>query len=184
MGCFSYCCVKSGKQIQAFHNVQETPWEFASKVIVLFKNGGRIIGNYDGYGGIDMGSNARLSLNDSDSSDWRMIIETYYEGEAFNFFHRPNPNGEDQGFSDPDTLEQEFRCGWVGDMSILQHDWKIINEYCRLVDSYAANSDYDSEERKRYTALEKSARELCCDVAAKIKDLINKYGIEKLTDRW
>ena len=53
MGFFSWRCAKSNKPVMAEVAVRGTPWEFASNVVVLFNNGDRISGTYDGYGRVD-----------------------------------------------------------------------------------------------------------------------------------
>ena len=83
--------------------VQGTPWAFASRVIVLFNNGNRISGTYDGYGRVD-----GFELVDRPEESWRMVIEDYYNGEQFEDLPK---NKYDQGqgfFYDDEDLAQEF----------------------------------------------------------------------------
>ena len=103
MGFFSWKCAKSEKPVMAEVAVQGTPWSFASNVIVLFKNGNRISGTYDGYGRVD-----GFELVDRPEDSWRMVIERYYNGEEF---EELSQNKYDQGqgfFYDDADLEQEF----------------------------------------------------------------------------
>lgn len=101
MGFFSWQCAKSKKPVMAEMGVHNTPWRFASEVIVLFKDGDRISGTYDGYGHVD-----GLELLDYREQDWRMVIRDYYDGETF---AQLEPNGYDRGqgwfYSDDDLKE-------------------------------------------------------------------------------
>ena len=103
MGFFSWRCAKSDKPVMAEVAVRNTPWAFASGVVVLFKNGNRVSGTYDGYGRV-----GELELVDHPEERWRMIIEKYYNGETFDQFEK-NPWDQGQGFFYNDVdLEQEF----------------------------------------------------------------------------
>jgi hypothetical protein len=103
MGFFSWRCAKSEKPVMADMGVQNTPWAFASKVIVLFENGDRIRGSYDGYGRVD-----GLELLDYSESRWRMVIEDFYNGESFDQLPK-NKHDPGQGwFYDDSDLEQFF----------------------------------------------------------------------------
>ena len=84
--------------------VQGTPGEFASEVIVLFNNGDRITGTYDGYGRID-----GFEIVDHPEDRWRMVIKDFYNGETFDQLPQ-NKYDQGQGFfySDED-LEKEFK---------------------------------------------------------------------------
>ena len=75
MGFFSWRCAKSDKPVMAEIAVRNTPWAFASEVVVLFKNGDRVSGTYDGYGRV-----GELELVDHLEERWRMVIEKYYNG--------------------------------------------------------------------------------------------------------
>ena len=103
MGFFSWRCAKSDKPVMAEVAVRSTPWQFASEVIVLFKEGDRIIGTYDGYGRVD-----NFELIDYPEERWRMIIKDYYNGETFEQLPK---NKFDQGqgfFYNDEDLEKEF----------------------------------------------------------------------------
>ena len=103
MGFFSWKCAKSDKPVMAEVAVQGTPWSFASKVIVLFNNGDRISGTYDGYGRVN-----GFEIVDRPEESWRMVIEDYYNGESFNDLPK-NKYDQAQGFFYDDAdLEQEF----------------------------------------------------------------------------
>lgn len=103
MGFFSWQCAKSNKPVMAEVAVQGTPWAFASDVIVLFKNGQRVQGTYDGYGRI-----GELELVDHREETWRMVIERYYNGETFEDLPK-NKYDPGQGFFYDDAdLEKEF----------------------------------------------------------------------------
>ena len=81
--------------------VVASPWDFASKVIVLFKNGDRISGTYDGYGRVD-----GFELVDRPEDSWRMVIEQYYNDEKFDQLPLNNYD-QGQGFfySDEELTE-------------------------------------------------------------------------------
>ena len=103
MGFFSWRCAKSDKPVMAEIAVRNTPWQFASDVIVLFKDGRRAQGTYDGYGRV-----GELELLDYREETWRMVIDRYYNGETFDQLHK---NKYDQGqgfFYNDEDLEQEF----------------------------------------------------------------------------
>jgi hypothetical protein len=101
MGFFSWQCAKSDKPVMAEVAVQGTPWEFASKVIVLFNNGDRITGTYDGYGRVN-----GVELVDIPEERWRMVIEQFHNNETFDQLKK---NGWDRGqgffYGDEDLIE-------------------------------------------------------------------------------
>ncbi len=101
MGFFSWQCAKSEKPVMAELAVRGSTWEFASDVIVLFKNGDRISGRYDGYGRVD-----GFELVDLDESRWRMVIWRYYNEETFDQLPQ-NKHDPGQGYfySDEDLTE-------------------------------------------------------------------------------
>lgn len=104
MGFFSWRCAKSDKPVMAEVAVQGTPWAFASEVVVLFKNGDRISGTYDGYGRVD-----GYELFDQPEERWRMIIKQYYSNETFADFPKQNSWDRGQGFFyNDEDLEEEF----------------------------------------------------------------------------
>ena len=103
MGFFSWQCAKSKKPVMSSYAVGGTPFEFASKVVVLFRNGDKISGTYDGYGRVD-----GWELLDAQEQDWRMVIKKYYDGETFN---QLEVNGYDAGqgfFYSDEELEEIF----------------------------------------------------------------------------
>ena len=103
MGFFSWKCAKSEKPVMADMGVHNTPWNYASDVVVLFKNGDRISGRYDGYGRVD-----GFELVDLDESRWRMVIRRYYNEETFDQLPQ-NKHDPGQGwFYNDDELEQFF----------------------------------------------------------------------------
>jgi hypothetical protein len=103
MGFFSWRCAKSDKPVMAEVAVRNTPWAFASGVVVLFKNGDRVRGTYDGYGRVD-----EFELIDYPEERWRMVIEKFYDGETFEQLAQ-NKYDQGQGFFYNDgDLEQEF----------------------------------------------------------------------------
>ena len=103
MGFFSWRCAKSEKPVMAEVAVRNTPWAFASKVIVLFKNGDRLSGTYDGYGRV-----GEFELVDHPEERWRMVIADYYKGETFEEL-KLNKYDRGQGFFYSDEeLQEEF----------------------------------------------------------------------------
>jgi hypothetical protein len=103
MGFFSWKCAKSEKPVMATVAVRGSPWEFASFAVVVFKDGNRIAGAYDGYGRI-----VDVELIDYPEDSWRMVIERYYNNETFEELSK-NKYDQGQGFfySDED-LEEIF----------------------------------------------------------------------------
>ena len=80
-----------------------SPWEFASDVVVLFENGDRISGTYDGYGRVN-----GFEIVDVPEHRWRMVIKKYYNDEPFNQL-KQNKNDPGQGFFyDDSDLTKEF----------------------------------------------------------------------------
>ena len=103
MGFFSWQCAKSNKPVMAEVAVRNTPWQFASDVIVLFKDGDRISGTYDGYGRVN-----GFELLDYSEERWRMVIKDFYNGETFDQLAQ-NKYDRGQGFFYSDEeLEEEF----------------------------------------------------------------------------
>lgn len=103
MGFFSWQCAKSQKPVMADLGVNNSPWEFASRVVVLFDNGDRISGSYDGYGRVN-----GLELLDYPESRWRMVIQQYYNGETFDQLAQ-NRHEPGQGwFYDDESLAEIF----------------------------------------------------------------------------
>lgn len=112
MGFFSWRCAKSDKPIMAEPAVVNSPWAFASKVGVLFKDGRCITGTYSGYGTIDVSDGGELELvEEYDPDEWRMVIKDYYDGESFRDFPKKNDWDRNQGFFyNDEDLEKEFAC--------------------------------------------------------------------------
>lgn len=103
MGFFSWQCAKSNKPVMAEVAVKGTPFAFASDVIVIFKDGRRAQGTYDGYGRI-----GELELLDYREDSWRMVIERYYNNETFDELPK-NKFDIGQGFFYDDAdLEEIF----------------------------------------------------------------------------
>jgi len=92
MGFFSWQCAKTRKPVMADVAVRPGPWQFSSRVVVVFKNGDRITGDYDGYGRV-----GPLDLQDYDQNAWRMVIKDYYNGETFEQLER-NCSDPGQGY--------------------------------------------------------------------------------------
>jgi hypothetical protein len=109
MGFFSWRCAKTNKPVMAETAVKGTPWEFASRAVVLYRDGSKITGRYDGYGRIIHPTGEEIELTEMAEEKWRIIIEQYYKGERFEDF--PTKNAWDRGqgfFYDDAELEQEF----------------------------------------------------------------------------
>jgi hypothetical protein len=103
MGFFSWQCAKSNKPVMAEPAVIASPWQFASEVVVLFKNRNRITGTYNGYGCI-----GEVELLDWPEDSWRMVIKKYYNEETFDELSR-NKHDPGQGFFyNDEDLEEIF----------------------------------------------------------------------------
>ena len=108
MGFFSWRCAKSDKPVMAEVAVRTGPWEFASRVVVLYRNGSRIKGTYDGYGRV-IHQGEEIELMDIPEENWRMVIEKYFNNEKFEDFPTKNKWDMGQGFFYSDQeLEKEF----------------------------------------------------------------------------
>ena len=92
MGFFSWQCAKTKKPVMAEPAVLGSDWQLASDVVVLFSNGDRHTGRYDGYGRV-----GDLELVDQDPGHWRMVIQHYYAGETFDQLDR-NRTDPGQGY--------------------------------------------------------------------------------------
>lgn len=103
MGFFSWKCAKSDAPVMADMGVQGTPYDFSSKVVVLFKNGDRITGTYDGYGRVN-----GVELVDYPEEYWRMVIERYYNGESFDQLPKNKYDPGQGWFYDDAELEEFF----------------------------------------------------------------------------
>lgn len=102
MGFFSWQCAKSNKPVMAEPAVVGSPWQFSCDVVVLFKNGDRISGTYDGYGRVD-----NFELVDHPEERWRMVIKDYYSGETFDQLAQ-NKYDQGQGYFYSDEELEEF----------------------------------------------------------------------------
>ena len=103
MGFFSWKCAKSDKPVMSEYAVANSPWQFASDVIVLFRNGDRISGTYDGYGRVN-----GFEIVDLDEREWRMVIKKYYNNETFDQL-KQNKHDPGQGyFYGDEDLEEIF----------------------------------------------------------------------------
>jgi len=103
MGFFSWQCAKTKKPVMAQCGVVNTPWSFASDVIVLFRNGDRISGSYDGYGRV-----GGYELTEIPEGRWRMVISRYYEGESFEELAENTWDPGQGYFYDDADLEDKF----------------------------------------------------------------------------
>ena len=96
MGFFSWQCAKTKKPVMAEPAVLGSDWQLASDVVVLFSNGDRHTGRYDGYGRVET-LKEDLELLEQDSGHWRMVIRRYYAGETFDQLE-PNRTDPWQGY--------------------------------------------------------------------------------------
>ena len=103
MGFFSWQCAKSNKPVMAEVAVQGTPWAFASEVVVLFKNGDRISGTYDGYGRVN-----EFELIDYSEEQWRMVINQFYNEETFKQLPQNKYDPAQGFFYNDDDLREIF----------------------------------------------------------------------------
>lgn len=106
MGFFSWRCASSNIPVMAEDAVRNTPWVIACRVIVLFRDGSRIIGTYDGYGRVYNESH-EVDLMDYDESQWRMSILSCYSSETFEQL-KPNKHDRGQGFFYSDEELTDF----------------------------------------------------------------------------
>lgn len=106
MGFFSWKCAKSNRPVMADMGVQNSPWEFASDVIVLFKDGSRVVGSYDGYGRVI--GDSYTELVELDENRWRMVIRRYYNNESFDDLPKNEPDPGQGWFYDDSDLEEMF----------------------------------------------------------------------------
>ena len=104
MGFFSWECAKSKKPVMSSYAVRNSPWEFASRVVVLFDDGALVKGVYDGYGNVN-----GHGVLDAPENRWRMVIERFYDGETFEQLPQ-NEREPNQGFFYDDAdLERIFK---------------------------------------------------------------------------
>jgi len=88
--------------------VSNTPWDFASKVVVVFKDGDRLSGTYNGYGSV-LSNASEYDIANVGEDNWRMVIKQYYAGETFDQLPQ-NKHDQGQGFFYGDAdLEIIFR---------------------------------------------------------------------------
>lgn len=106
MGFFSWRCAASDLPIMAEDAVFNTPWAIACRVVVLFRDGGRIIGTYDGYGRV-YGDQGEVDLMDYRETDWRMAILSCYSSQTFDQL-KPNRSDRGQGFFYSDQELTDF----------------------------------------------------------------------------
>lgn len=92
MGFFSWECAKTKKPVMSRYAVQNGPFDFSSRVVVLFNDGSKISGIYDGYGRVN-----DFEIVNVPESQWRMVIERYYAGETFDDL-KINKHERGQGF--------------------------------------------------------------------------------------
>ena len=72
----------------------------------MFKDGSVVQGRYDGYGRVI--GNIEVELLEFPETNWRMVIEDYYDGETFDQLEK-NKNEPKQGwFWDDNELKEIF----------------------------------------------------------------------------
>lgn len=103
MGFFSWQCAKTKKPVMSSYAVGNGPFDFSSKVVVLFKNGDRLSGTYDGYGRVD-----GFEIVDYPEERWRMVIQKYYNGETFDDLPQNNHEPNQGFFWDDEDLAEIF----------------------------------------------------------------------------
>ena len=96
MGFFSWNCNGCNKSIRSQYSISEDT-EWMKRAVVIFPNGSRIIGEYDGYG----------RINDHDfyeahgfnyETKFSMWHEKCWEESGHPEFTEPATNAEDQGY--------------------------------------------------------------------------------------
>lgn len=109
MGFFSWECAKTKKPVMADDAVRNTPFQFASEVVVIFNDGDRITGTYDGYGRIYDRRGTEIDLMDYQESCWRMVIQKFYNNESFEQLEKNHHEPKQGFFWDDDQLEKVFK---------------------------------------------------------------------------
>ena len=105
MGFFSWECAKTGKPILADMG-KEDPFSFASEVVVLFDNGDKCAGTYNGYGIVHVGDRVPIDL--VETTGWKMVIKRYYKDEAYSELPQNTPEPRQGYFWDEAELFSIF----------------------------------------------------------------------------
>jgi hypothetical protein len=105
MGFFSYNCGVCSKPVLNMFAAGRA-WAWTNEVAVLLAGGSRIVGNYDGYGGIDGAS--EFNLADLKQDSFRIAHRQCADSKTFDDL-KPAENDDGQGhFYDVKTLLRIF----------------------------------------------------------------------------
>lgn len=92
MGFFSWTCAKTGLPVMSSYAVEgHKELDFLCHAVVLFPNGDKITGVYDGYGRIGM-----IDLLEV-TGPFKMVIRKYYNDEKYDDL-RESENEPNQGY--------------------------------------------------------------------------------------
>lgn len=93
MGFFSWECKGCGHSIRSHHSTNATS-AWMSKVVVVFADGDRVSGEYDGYGRVG----AKLDYEGLEDGAFAMFHRTCWELSGSPEFVEPSCSASDQGY--------------------------------------------------------------------------------------
>ena len=100
MGCFSYGCAVCDQEILGG---EDPGYSKFNKAIVLWPNGDRISGEYDGFGRI--GGIENLA---EQHGGWKIVHQSCYQGQAFDTLSDGNNHADHQGCWPGERMAVEF----------------------------------------------------------------------------
>lgn len=174
MGSWSYKCAKSGLSIQAVDNVKDTPWQDASRVVVVYENGDKVTGDYDGFGSV-----RGISLEESNVK-WKMVLDRSYNGETYEELG-VNKNCDDQGYSRDEKLTEQWDVCWNLQMDYLLQSRRISSEFQEVVNALKNEYDFETEEYKHYEQVETEVEKIRGEYASRINEVRRTHTVKQLT---
>jgi hypothetical protein len=84
MGFFSKTCAKTNLPVIALH--REGSFDDLTSIVVLYPNGDKLEGIYDGYGRVMAGDDEISIMEDCGSDEWdavKFVLSKYYDGETY-----------------------------------------------------------------------------------------------------
>jgi|GEM_PF-5501340 len=93
MGFFSWECKGGGHSIRSRHSTNNTS-SWMTQVVVVFADGDRVSGEYDGYGRVG----TKLDYEGLEDGKFAMFHRACWELSKFPPFESPSENALDQGF--------------------------------------------------------------------------------------
>jgi hypothetical protein len=121
MGFYSYTCAKTHLPVLNFHSCRDKEMY---TVVVLFPNGDKVTGEYDGYGRV---SGVENIYPDIDEGRLKWILKKFYNGEGFNDVGLSHHDPGQGHFHDIPKLKEAFAKGgfksyedfltWYNDLS-------------------------------------------------------------------